>query len=112
MLLLLSGYISLNAGPISGSQQYNSDQWAALKKRGFHFEHINISSLLPKIDELQWIGTLSEAVVIGFSESKLDNLFLHSEIQIENYDLILSDKNRHCDSVACFIRNDLSYNTK
>ena len=29
---------------------------------------------------------------------------------MENYDLIRSDGNRH--GVACFIRNDLSYNTK
>ena len=35
-----------------------------------------------------------------------------SEIQIENYDLICSDRNRHGGGVACFIRNDLSYNTR
>ena len=34
------------------------------------------------------------------------------QIQIENYDLIHSDRNRHGGGVACFIRNDLSYNTK
>ena len=38
--------------------------------------------------------------------------FKTSEIQIENYDLICSDRNRHGGDVACFIRNDLSYNTK
>ena len=53
LLLLLSGDISLNPGPINGSQQYNNDQWAVFKKRGLHFVHINISSLLPKTDELQ-----------------------------------------------------------
>ena len=37
---------------------------------------------------------------------------LSSEIQIENYDLIRSDRNRHGDVVACFIRNDLSDNAK
>ena len=31
-----------------------------------------------------------------------------SETQIENYDLIRSDRNRHGGGVACFIRNDLS----
>ena len=29
-----------------------------------------------------------------------------------NYELIRSDRNRHGGGVACFIRNDLSYNTK
>ena len=80
------------------------------KKRGLHFVHINISSLLPKIDELRYIAKLSEAAVICISE--LDDSVLSSEIQIENYDLIRSDRNRHGGSVAYFIRNDLSCNTK
>ena len=112
MLLLLSGEISFNLGPINGSQQHSYDQWAVFKNTGLHSVHINIDSLLPKIDELWYIAKLSEATVIGISESKLDDSVLSSEIQIENYDLIRSDRNRHGGGVACFIRNDLSYNTK
>ena len=112
LLLLLSRDISLNPGPINGSQQHNYDQWAVFKKRGLHFVHININSLLPKIHELRYIAKLSEAAVIGFSESKLDDSVLSFEIQIENYELIRSDKNRHGGGVACFIRNYLSCNTK
>ena len=71
-----------------------------------------MNSLLPKIDELQYIAKQSEAAVIGISKSKLDDSVLSSEIQTENYDQICSDRNRHGSSVACFIRIDLSYNTK
>ena len=74
--------------------------------------HINISSLLPKIDELQYIAKLSETAVIGISESKLDDSVLFSKIQIKIYNVIRSDRSRYGDGVACFIRNDLSYNTK
>ena len=63
------------------------------------------------MDELQYIAKLSEAAVIGISESKLDDSVLSSEIQIKYYDLIRCDRNRHGDGV-CFIRNDLSYNMK
>ena len=59
-----------------------------------------------------YIAKLSEAAVIGISESKLDDSVLSSEIQIENYDLVRSDRNRQGGGVACFIRKDLSYNTK
>ena len=52
LLLLLSGDICLNPGPINGSQQHKYDQWAVFKKRGLHFVHININSFLTKIDEL------------------------------------------------------------
>ena len=83
-------------------------QWAVFKKRSLHFVHININSFLPKIDELQCIAKLSEAAVIGISESKLDYSALSSEIQIENCNGICSDTNRYGDDVASFIRNDLS----
>ena len=58
---------------------------------------------------------LCEALVIGISESKLDDSVLSSEIQIQNFDLIRSDRNIHGGSVTCFIRNDwtqMSYLTK
>ena len=74
--------------------------------------HININSLLPKIDELPYIAKLSEAAVICISESKLDDSVLCSESQFENYDLIRSDSNRYGGGVACFTRNDLSNKTK
>ena len=79
------------------------------EKRGLHFVHININSLLPKVDELQYIANQSEAAVIGISESKLDDSVLSSEILIENCDLICSNRNKHGRGVACFIRNYLSY---
>ena len=86
MLLLLSEDIILNPGPINCSQQHNYDQWAVFKKKGLHFVHININRLLPKINELRYSAKLSQAAVIGISESKLDDSVLSSEIQIENYD--------------------------
>ena len=74
--------------------------------------HININSLLLKIDELQYIAKLSEAVVIGILESKLDDSVQSFKTQIKNHDLISSNRNRHGGGVACFIINDLPYNMK
>ena len=34
------------------------------------------------------------------------------EIQIDEYDLLCCDRNRHGGGVVCHIRNDLSYNVK
>ena len=48
-ILLLSGDISLNPGPIQS--QLNNDIWSPFKRRGLHFIHLNINSILPKIDE-------------------------------------------------------------
>ena len=44
--------------------------------------------MLPKIDELTHIAKLTNAAVIGTSESKLDNSVFTSEIQINEYELV------------------------
>ena len=86
--------------------------WEPFVKRGLHFIHINVNSLLPKIDELRSIAKKSNAAVIGITESKLDDSVLNSEIHIDNYSLIRCDRNRHGGGVACYVRDDISYNQK
>ena len=70
-LLLMSGDISLNPGPTQ-EFQLNNEMWSPFKKRGIHFVHININSILPKIEELRNIAKTSNVSVIGISETKLD----------------------------------------
>ena len=49
-LLLLSGDVSLNPAPVQISLPVNVNIWELFNKEGLHFRHININSLLPKID--------------------------------------------------------------
>ena len=91
-------------------ESFDHNQKRVFDKRGLHFLHLNINSLLLKIDELRHIARLTNAAVIGISESKLDDSVSTSEIQIDEYDLLRCDRNRHGGRVACYIRNDLSYN--
>ena len=56
------------------------------------FFYLNINSILPKIDEVRYIAKLTNATVVGLSETKLDNGVLSSEREIEGYyDLVRSD---------------------
>ena len=112
LLLLLSGDISLNPGPPHNNQLQPQNEWSVFNSRGLHFIHLNINSLLPKIDELRNIAKLSNAAVIGIGESKLDDSVLSSEIHIDNYNTFRCDRNRHGGGVVCYIRNDLSYDVK
>ena len=68
--------------------------------------------MLPKINELTNITKLSNSAVIGISESKLDDSILSSVIHIDNYNTLRCDCNRYGGGVACYIRNDLSYDAK
>ena len=80
--------------------------------RGLHFLHLNINSLLPKIDELRLIAKYSNAAVIGITESKLDGTISDSEVKNDGYELKRSDRNRQGGGVACYIRKDLSFNLR
>ena len=66
--------------------------------------------LLSKTEELQIIANLTNAAITGISESKVDGSVLEPEIQIDDYKILRCDRNRHGGVVACYIRNELSYN--
>ena len=104
LLLLLSGDIEKNPGPSSIGCFQN--------KKGLHFAHININSLLPKIDELRHFIRNFNIAVLGNTESKLDTSIYNSEIQIEGYELLRCDRNRYGAGVACYIRRNLCFNIK
>ena len=82
--LLLSGYISLNPGPFHKLQPLGQNEWTILKHRELHFLHLNMNSLLPKIDKLTHIARLTNVAVIRISESKLDDSVPTSEIQTKS----------------------------
>ena len=83
-LLLLSGDVSLNPGPVQISPAVNVNIWEPLNKKGLHFLHININSLLPKIDELKCIANKTKANIIGITESKLDHAASDLEVLIKD----------------------------
>ena len=79
--------------PDSDKSSYNdsyTDNWKVFNKRGLHFIHLNINSVLSKIDELRIIANKSKASVIGITESKLDKTVLDGEINIDGYELVRS----------------------
>ena len=77
MILILSGDISLNPGPDYNQHPSNLKEWGKFKMKGLHLLHLNANSNLP-IDELRYIAKLSNAAVVGISETKLDNCILDS----------------------------------
>ena len=81
-------------------------------KKGMPFIHININSLLPKIDEVRYIANITNASIIGTSETELDETFLSSESDVDGYDLVRLDQSRRGDSVACCIKNSIAYSYK
>ena len=65
---------------------------------------MNINSFLPKTDEIPYIAKLTNAAVIELSETKLDNAVLSRKLELEEYDLVRSDRSRRGGGVACFVK--------
>ena len=59
LILILSGDISLNGEPAYNHHPPN----LIFKMKGLYLLHLNVNSLLPKINELRYIAKLSNAVV-------------------------------------------------
>ena len=110
MLLLLSGDISLNPGPtpISVSQSF----WKPFENKGLHFLHLNINSILPKLDELETMAGNTKAAIIGITESKVGSSISVSEVEIPGYCILQCDQNRNGGGVACYVRQDLCFNLR
>ena len=105
--VVLNETSEINIGNVS-----SDDNWRIFQNRGLHFIHLNINSLLSKIDELRLIAKKSKATIIGITESKLDGTVLDGEINIDGYELVRSDRNRHGGGVACYIKQDVSFNVR
>ena len=108
---LLSGDINLNPGPVT-RHQLKDPKFEAFNNKELHLIHLNINSLLPKIDKLRNIATCSNAVIIGITETKLDNTVCDSEVTTDGYSIVRNDRNRKGGCVACFIRSNICYSRK
>ena len=73
---------------------HGNSKWKIFKKKSLHILHLNINSLLPKIDEIRFIAKQSNASIIGVSESKLDSSILNSELDTHEYNLVRLDHSR------------------
>ena len=130
-ILLLSGDINLNPGPFtdtfpfsnssfsgsesrfhlgSNDENLDTEKWTNFKKKGLYFIHININSLLPKIEEIRHMTKITNAAIAGIGETKLDKSIFSSEIDIEGYDLLRFDRSRRGGGVACYVKKSLAYN--
>ena len=69
--------------------------WKPFQKKGLHFLHLSINSILPKLDEINTIAGNTKTAIIGIRESKVDNSISDSEVEILGYWILQCDRNRN-----------------
>ena len=84
----------------------HSPDYISLKSSlGFKCCHINVHSLLPKIDEVRHLVNSLNIHCLSVNETFLDSSIFDHEISIHNYSLFRKDRNRHGGGVALYVQN-------
>ena len=80
------------------------------QQKGLHFIHLNVKSLLLKIDENRLISIQTRAACLCISETWLVDSILESETDISNYTIRRKDINRHGGGVCMYVRSNIAFN--
>ena len=79
------------------------------KHKGLKIAHLNVRSLLPKSNELRLSLEKLCFDVFSVTESWLDDSVDDHEVQIDGYQIIRADRNRHGGGVAIYIKSEIPF---
>ena len=85
------------------------EHFKCFTKKGLHFIHLNVRSLLPKFEELKVIANKTKAAVIILTETWLDGSIPSGEIDIDGYTIVRRDRNCNGGGVCAYINNNITY---
>lgn len=106
LLLLISGNVDSNPGPVRSMEclQTPAD---FLNRSGIGFVHMNVRSLLPKIDLVRIWAMSTNADVMVLSETWLGRSIPDSHIFIDGYNIFRADRRAKGGGVAIYVRNTI-----
>ena len=103
ILICLSGYVESNPGPFNFEIK-------ECRTRGLQVCHLNVRSLLPKIDSLHQFISKNLFDVIALSETWLKPSTTNAEIDIPNYSITRHDcRDKTGAGTVFYVRNGLPY---
>ena len=77
--------------------------YSCFRSKGLHFTHLNIRSLLPKLSQLKLTIKDTNAAVLSFSETWLDDSISDNEVEIEGCNIVRLDRNREGGCVCVYM---------
>ena len=80
-----------------------------IHKRGIKFSHLNIHSLIYKIDELKILLSNNPFDIICLNETLCDSSIPDSELNIDDFVLLRQDRNRHGGGIAMYISSRFDF---
>ena len=80
------------------------------KNKGTPLWHLNVNSLLSKIEELTTLAFNTNISVLGITETKLDSNVSNDWLKIDDYNSLWSDRNKNSGGIACCIKKNVAHN--
>ena len=80
-------------------------------KQNLYLIYVKVESktFLPKIDEVSYIAYITNASIIGISETKLGETILSSELEVNGYGLVRLNRSRRGGGVASYVKSSIAY---
>ena len=82
---------------------------AAKKVNGFSIGHLNVRSLLPKIDQIKYILYNTQFDVLCLNETWLDDTIGQFEFDVDGYVTVNKPRNRHGGGVLIYVRKGIGF---
>jgi hypothetical protein len=77
--------------------------------QGFAIGHINVRSILPKIDQVRYILDTCKFDILCVNESWLDDNILVHEYEVNDYKTIVNHRNRHGGGIVMYVKNHILF---
>ena len=82
------------------------------KSKGLTMAHLNVRSLIPKIEQVAYILQTTQVDILSLNETWLDGTISNADLHIDGYEIIRADRNRAGGGVALYISNDINYHLR
>lgn len=113
LLLMISGNVHVNPGPpdiaphFSGPQSHNLCFNDFCNRNSMGFLHVNVRSLVPKMDQLKvWVESSNPHVLV-LTETWLRNSVSYPDTSITGYNLFRQDRSSKGGGVAIYSKEHL-----
>ena len=113
---LLPGYFDddpvdegVNDQSLKDKEDVNVLDFSCFKGKGLTFIHLNVRSLVPKLDQIKNFANSANAAVLSLSETWLDESVHDNEVRIDGYVIERRDRNREGGGVCIYIRENLAF---
>ena len=73
---------------------------------------INVNALLPKIHEVRCTANITNVLIIGISDTNLDETAWSSELVVDCYELVRLDQSEKGGGIVCYITTLIAYGYK